>query len=210
MGDLGFNEIVVIVIFAIILYGKELPQAARKLAGLYGKLRRQLSDIKDELQRQIPAEELKLPVSPEDFTPGDPPPAPTNLVATVDRQEVTLTWVPANDTNYYAIKRASSPEESLSEIATSIYGTSYTDFGLTDGQTYRYAVASVNNFGQSPNSEEVTVTIARIEGQAPAAPPAAAEAAAGGNGAPATENAGNGAPAEPSVPPSPAGSAEAP
>ena len=59
MGDIGFSELVAIVIIAILIYGKDLPQAARKLANLYTKFRRQMTDIKDELRRQIPDEEIK-------------------------------------------------------------------------------------------------------------------------------------------------------
>ena len=53
MGDIGFSELIAIVIIAILIYGKDLPQAARKMANLYTKFRRQLTDIKDELRRQF-------------------------------------------------------------------------------------------------------------------------------------------------------------
>ena len=53
MDGFSFSEIVIIIIIAIIIYGKDLPQAARKLATLYTKFKRQLSDVRDEISRQI-------------------------------------------------------------------------------------------------------------------------------------------------------------
>ncbi len=42
------------VVVAIILFGKELPGVARKAGKWYFNLRKQLTDIKDELKSQIP------------------------------------------------------------------------------------------------------------------------------------------------------------
>ncbi len=72
MDNIGFMEIVLIGIIAILLYGKDLPQAARKMAQLYGKFRRQLNDVRDELHRQIPTEDITLPPDPpENPHPSD-------------------------------------------------------------------------------------------------------------------------------------------
>jgi sec-independent protein translocase protein TatA len=59
MGSLGFEEMIVIAVVAIILYGRDLPSVARKVGRWYSNLRRQLGDIKDELKRHIPDEEIE-------------------------------------------------------------------------------------------------------------------------------------------------------
>ncbi len=60
MGGFGFDEIVLVILIAILAFGKDLPRVARK-AGLFIKrARRYLLDIKEDIERQIPMEELDL------------------------------------------------------------------------------------------------------------------------------------------------------
>lgn len=59
MGGIGIWEMLAIVVLAILIYGKDLPVAARKAARAYGKIRRTLGDMKSEFQRHIPDEEIK-------------------------------------------------------------------------------------------------------------------------------------------------------
>lgn len=90
MGDIGFSEMLVILIVAIIAFGKDLPMVARKVGKMVGKARRYLLDIKDEVQRQIPLEDfdvrddirnlqkdVKEATTDEDLyhPPPEPPPA---------------------------------------------------------------------------------------------------------------------------------------
>jgi len=56
MGSFGFEEMMVVVVVAIILFGKDLPSMARKVGKWYFNLKRQLTDIKEELKSQIPEE----------------------------------------------------------------------------------------------------------------------------------------------------------
>jgi sec-independent protein translocase protein TatA len=84
MGSLGFEEMIVIAIVAIILYGRDLPSVARKVGRWYSNLRRQLGDIKDELKRHIPDEEIEEiksaaenPVKAFTETAATPDPDPT-------------------------------------------------------------------------------------------------------------------------------------
>ena len=60
MGDVGFAELLVLVIVAILCFGKDLPMVARKGARVAGKLRRQLLDIKEEVKRQIPLDDFDV------------------------------------------------------------------------------------------------------------------------------------------------------
>jgi sec-independent protein translocase protein TatA len=56
MGSFGFEEMLVVVVVAIILFGRDLPAMARKVGKWYFNLKRQLTDIKEELKSQIPEE----------------------------------------------------------------------------------------------------------------------------------------------------------
>jgi sec-independent protein translocase protein TatB len=60
MGDIGFSEMLVILVVAILAFGKDLPQVVRKVGRFVGKARRYLLDIKDEVQRQIPVEDFDV------------------------------------------------------------------------------------------------------------------------------------------------------
>jgi Tat protein translocase TatB subunit len=78
MGSFGFDEMLVVAIVAIVVYGKDLPQMARKVGRWYGKLKRQMTDMKDEIVRQIPDEdEYRAPPASSDPEPGHGPPSPS-------------------------------------------------------------------------------------------------------------------------------------
>jgi Sec-independent protein translocase protein TatA len=82
MGSFGFEEMLVVAIVAIVIYGRDLPQTARKVGRWYGKLKRQLSDMKDEIVRQIPdePEEDEFRAPPGGSAPDPPghlPPSPS-------------------------------------------------------------------------------------------------------------------------------------
>lgn len=176
MGDFSFGELFVIVVIAIVIYGKDLPQAARKLAQFYNKLRRQITDLRDEIQRQIPVDELRtdlLSEGPSD--PLDPPPAPTGLSARVTGGVVLLSWNSSPGATGYNVKRSAGAADPLINLVMDYPDLSYTDSEVSEGDTYHYCVSATNRAGESGNSEEVVVTVAP-----PAEPPAAP--ASGGNG----------------------------
>jgi Tat protein translocase TatB subunit len=78
MGSIGFEEMLVVGIVAIIAFGKDLPQFARKVGRWYGKIKRQLSDMKEEIVRQIPDEdEFRAPPGGSDPDPGHGGPSPS-------------------------------------------------------------------------------------------------------------------------------------
>ena len=60
MFDVGFTELVVIFVVALLVVGPErLPSVARK-AGLYlGKIRRSFQSIKDEVEQELEIEAVK-------------------------------------------------------------------------------------------------------------------------------------------------------
>ncbi len=89
-------------------------------------------------------------------TPLAPPPAPTGLESSPSDGKVFLTWAAAKGATSYAVKRASG-DGPLVVVGTTNERT-YSDASVTNGTTYRYAVAALNGGGESPNSAELRVT----------------------------------------------------
>lgn len=60
MFDIGFSEIVVIAVVALIVLGPErLPKTARTLGHLFGRLQRYVNDVKADISREMELEELR-------------------------------------------------------------------------------------------------------------------------------------------------------
>lgn len=60
MFDIGFSEIVVIAVVALIVIGPErLPKTARTLGHLFGRLQRYVADVKADINREMQLDELK-------------------------------------------------------------------------------------------------------------------------------------------------------
>jgi sec-independent protein translocase protein TatB len=60
MFDIGFSELLVIGVVALVVIGPEkLPRLARTLGHLAGKLQRYVSDVKADINREIELEDLK-------------------------------------------------------------------------------------------------------------------------------------------------------
>ena len=60
MFDIGFSELLVIGIVALIVIGPEkLPRVARTVGVLAGRLQRYVSDVKADINREIELEELR-------------------------------------------------------------------------------------------------------------------------------------------------------
>src|SRR3954463_2558733 len=60
MFDIGFSELLVIGIVALIVIGpQKLPRVARTVGHLMGRLQRYVSDVKADINREIELEELR-------------------------------------------------------------------------------------------------------------------------------------------------------
>jgi len=60
MFDIGFSEIVVIAVVALVVLGPEkLPKTARTLGHLFGRLQRYVNDVKNDIKREIDLDELR-------------------------------------------------------------------------------------------------------------------------------------------------------
>lgn len=60
MFDVGFSELMVIAVVALIVIGPErLPKVARTAGHLLGRLQRYVNDVKSDINREMQLEELK-------------------------------------------------------------------------------------------------------------------------------------------------------
>lgn len=60
MFDLGFSELMVIALVALIVIGPErLPRVARTLGHLAGRLQRYVADVKSDINREVELDELR-------------------------------------------------------------------------------------------------------------------------------------------------------
>src|SRR5689334_17885814 len=60
MFDIGFSEIVVIGVVALVVIGPEkLPKTARTLGHLFGRLQRYVNEVKADINREIELDELR-------------------------------------------------------------------------------------------------------------------------------------------------------
>ncbi len=176
MEGFSFSELILILIVAIIIYGKDLPQAARKMATLYSKFKRQLNDVRDEIKRQIPMDELEnavkvdLPSGPG----GEPPQTPTSLLASPAIGNVLLTWNSSFGATSYTIRRSAGSQDPWLIVSMNVAELAWTDTDVQPGKTYHYTVTGVNDTGESGNSDEVIAVIPGDAAPAPDTVPAAA------------------------------------
>jgi sec-independent protein translocase protein TatB len=68
MFDIGFSELMLIAVVALIVIGPErLPKVARTLGHLFGRMQRYVNDVKADISREIELDELrKLQTSMQD------------------------------------------------------------------------------------------------------------------------------------------------
>ncbi|HYC44745.1 MAG TPA: Sec-independent protein translocase protein TatB [Burkholderiales bacterium] len=60
MFDIGFSELMIIAVVALIVIGPErLPKVARTLGHLLGRMQRYVNDVKADISREMQLEELK-------------------------------------------------------------------------------------------------------------------------------------------------------
>lgn len=60
MFDIGFWELVVVAVIALVVFGPEkLPQFARRAGYWIGRIRRQVNDVRSEIEREIAFDEMR-------------------------------------------------------------------------------------------------------------------------------------------------------
>jgi fibronectin type 3 domain-containing protein len=86
------------------------------------------------------------------------PPAPTGLTAVAGHTRVLLNWTATVGATTYNVRRATVSGGPYTTVATGIYGTTYTNEGLTNGTAYYYVISAVNASGEGANSAQVSAT----------------------------------------------------
>lgn len=90
----------------------------------------------------------------------NPPPAPTNLLASPTTLKIPLTWSTAWDqTNFsFNVKRSSKSGGPYTTL-TNLTGTNYSDTNVVAGATYYYVVSAIDQFGESSNSTQIAAAL---------------------------------------------------
>lgn len=89
---------------------------------------------------------------------------PTNIIVNQKFDgTVGLSWnldTSGSPTPNYVVKRSLNPGGPYSILSWIVFGNSFTDTSVVNGETYYYTIASSNNTGVSNNSSEVSITVA--------------------------------------------------
>lgn len=89
---------------------------------------------------------------------------PADVVVSQDGEgTVSLSWTPSKAASSYRIYRAVGTSGKYTRIATKVTTSSYTDSGLTMGETYSYRIEAVHGSLVSEKSEAVSVKIGKIK-----------------------------------------------
>jgi len=96
------------------------------------------------------------------YPPSPVPATPTAMTARPGVGQVTLNWTapPGNTVQGYIVRRATSSGGPYTTIYSTASNTTpqYTDWTATNGTTWYYVVASINQAGTSGNSAQVSAT----------------------------------------------------
>ena len=84
--------------------------------------------------------------------------APTNVVATGSQESINISWSPVTGIENYRIYYKTSPGVATTDPYFTGVGTGYNHTGLTEGDTFYYAVTAIDNSDESDLSSEVNAT----------------------------------------------------
>jgi|GEM_PF-801393 len=89
---------------------------------------------------------------------GGAPGAPTGLSASGGNGQVYLSWNAVSGATSYEVKRGTSTGVYGTTVVSNHSGTSFTDTGVSNGNTYYYVVTASNGSGTSGYSTEASAT----------------------------------------------------
>lgn len=143
MFDIGFTEIVLCLLVALVVIGPEqLPQTVRSVALWVGRLKRSLRDTREEIERQIGADDIRRQLHNEDIM--------RSLEETQRRITETMSSAQASVQQVQqdvqqALEQPATPPEGTNESTTLAAPTHPTDAPVTD------APATSDNNQKSPS-----------------------------------------------------------
>lgn len=85
------------------------------------------------------------------------PTPPASVTTSISSTQVTVSWPSASGAMSYVVYRSATPDGTYTSIGTSS-GTAFTDTTATNGVTYYYKVASVNDSGTGAQSSASSAT----------------------------------------------------
>ena len=101
MGPLGFPELILIFIVALIVFGpKRLPEIGRTIGKALGEFKKASDELKNTIEREVRAEELKELTTLPKFTPLDhiSRSEPAAVTVTVEATPVAAANAPSDPT----------------------------------------------------------------------------------------------------------------
>mgnify|MGYP006276627441 CR=1 FL=1 len=115
MFDIGFSEMVVIAVVALVVIGPErLPKVARTLGHLFGRMQRYVNDVKADISREMELEELrKLQTTVEEAARA----IETSVKSEINSAEAAVTGVAAEASAALA-EAPAALAEATSSVAT--------------------------------------------------------------------------------------------
>jgi hypothetical protein len=87
------------------------------------------------------------------------PSPPTNLKATLDSAQVSLTWTDSSVADSYTVLRSTADRGPYQTISSDVPTTSYTDNTVRNGITYFYVVQALKAGVASGNSNQASATL---------------------------------------------------
>jgi len=110
MFDIGFSELLVIGVVALIVIGPErLPRVARTLGHLMGRMQRYVADVKADIDREVELEELrKMRDSVQEAATN----IETSVQSELNKAETDLNQAAESAAGLEERKEASAPESS--------------------------------------------------------------------------------------------------
>jgi sec-independent protein translocase protein TatB len=141
--DIGFTEIVLCLLVALVVIGPEqLPQTVRSVALWVGRLKRSLRDTREEIERQIGADDIRRQLHNEDIMRSLEE-TQRRITETMSNAQASVQQVQQDVQQ--ALEQPATPPEGTNESTTLAAPTHPTDAPVTD------APATSDNNQKSPS-----------------------------------------------------------
>lgn len=153
--DSNFTTYVLLSLLGVTSFDADANQANKRTCVINGVVRVTTTDFSGANSLNESANFKTTPI----YYPNELeiPGVPTNLSATSGTAQVSLAWNSSATATAYNIYRGIAPSTEV--LAKSgVKGTSYLDTALVSGTTYYYKITAINSVGESPLSNETSVT----------------------------------------------------